>query len=61
MVTQTLKEQSLKKMFLSYECFACIYVYVPCVLNAQRGQKKASESMEPELQVVVNSHVGVGN
>lgn len=40
---------------------ACIYVCVPCMCNAQRGQKGATESLEPEFQAVMGGHVGDGN
>lgn len=47
--------------------FHCIYMYerlhvcyttCPCVPCALRGQKKTSDSLELELQIVLNCHVG---
>lgn len=45
----------------------CVYVYVyvhahsPCVFSAQRGQKRALDAPELELQTEMNCHVGAGN
>jgi hypothetical protein len=38
----------------------CVYVYVPCACSAHRGQKKASNTLELEFQVVVSHHVSAG-
>ena len=44
-----------------YACmYACIYVCIPCVSDAW-GQKKASDLLEPELQMVVSCQLGPGN
>lgn len=40
-----------------YGCFVFISVCVPCMYSARNGQKKASGSLEQELQAVVNYHV----
>lgn len=47
--------------FIVYVCMsACIYVILPatCMPCALRGQKKTSDSLELELQIVLNCHVG---
>lgn len=38
---------------------ACLFVHHVC--NAQTGQKKASDSLRPELQMSVSWKVGLGN
>ena len=42
-----------------YECFACMYVYTPQACLMLRGQKRASDRLELELQMGVN--MGAGN
>ena len=32
-----------------------------CVLDACEGQKRASDPLEPELQVIVSHHVNAGD
>lgn len=49
-----------KKLSL-YECFACMYVCVQCTSMISRGQKRESNALELELQLVVNHHVGAKN
>jgi hypothetical protein len=46
-----------------YVCghFANMYVCAPHVCSAHGNQKKVSDSLELELQTVVNLHVGAGN
>lgn len=44
-----------------YGCFACIYVCVPFECSSHRGQKRVSDLLEMELQMVVKCHVGVVN
>jgi hypothetical protein len=39
-------------------CFAYIFLYTICVPVACRGQKRASDTLELELQMVVSRHVG---
>lgn len=39
---------------LFYECFACIYVYPPCLCLVQ---KEAMDPTELVLQIVVSHHV----
>lgn len=41
----------------------CLYVclYTVCMLSACGGQKRTSDPLEPELQMVVTHHVGAGN
>jgi hypothetical protein len=41
-----------------YGCFACKYVWA---CNAHRGQKKASDPLGLELDIVVNRDVDAGN
>lgn len=43
--------------------FACMYVCVQttCMSDVLRGQKKALNALEPELQVAVIHHEGAGN
>jgi hypothetical protein len=38
-----------------------LHVYGPCGYSAHRGQKKTSESLELEPNMVVSHHVGAGN
>ena len=45
-------------MFYVCECLACMHVYVPHVCSAHRGQKRALDPLELELQEVVSYHVG---
>lgn len=50
-------------LFYVYECsdflYICgLYVYMPC---ASEGQKKAQASLELDIMVVVNHHVGTWN
>jgi hypothetical protein len=35
-----------------------MYVYAPCVPGVLRGQKKASDPLELELEMVVSYHFG---
>jgi hypothetical protein len=44
-----------------YECFACRHIYAPCVCSDYRGQKRASDSPELQLWMVVSRHVGTEN
>jgi len=37
-----------------------MYVYVPCACSTHGGYKKALDTLELELQVVVSHHVGAG-
>lgn len=38
-----------------YEYFVCVYVWVPCICSAQQGQKKASDTLGLEFQMVVTT------
>lgn len=38
------------------ECFANMYA-IMCMPNAQRGQKRALDSQQPELLMFVSNHV----
>jgi hypothetical protein len=40
-----------------HECFACIYVCVPCAYSDHRGQKKPSNPMGLQLESIVNHHI----
>ena len=37
-----------------------MYFYVPCACRAGRGQKRALDCLELELQTIVSHHVGAG-
>lgn len=39
----------------------CIYVYTTCDPGYCRDQKRVSEPLKPEFQMVVICHVGAGN
>lgn len=50
-------------VFYVHKCVACMYI---CPSNASymqclQGQKRASESLEPELQMVDSYHLGTGD
>lgn len=49
--------------FYVYMCFAYMYVYmcITCVPDACGNQKKITDSLELELQVVMSCHVDAGN
>ena len=49
--------------FVCIECFVCMCVCVctMCVLDASRGQKRASDALELEAQMVGSCHVDTGN
>ena len=38
-----------------------MYICAPCVCNAYRGQKRASDPLKLELQTVLSHNVGAGN
>lgn len=38
-----------------------VYMYAMCICAAQEGQKRATDSLELELKVVVIYHVGTGD
>lgn len=45
-----------------YECFClCVCMCIMCVLNAQRGQKKASNPLKLESWMVMSYHACAGN
>lgn len=44
-------------IFYLYECFTLVYVCAPCTCSACRGQRRASDPLEIESQIVVNHHV----
>lgn len=44
-----------------YRCFACMHIYVPHDLSACGVQKRALDSLEKELQMVVSYHMGTRN
>lgn len=45
-----------------YECFGNIYdVCTTCMLDAHESQKRALDSLELKLQMIVTPHVGAGN
>lgn len=45
-------------IFELFLCFAYMYIYMPwLVLVPKGGQMRASETLELELQMVVNHHV----
>lgn len=48
-------------LFHVYGCSASTLVYVLCVCSIHRGQKMVSDVLELDLQMVVNSHMDVGN
>lgn len=45
-----------------YECFASMHICVLCtLLSILRGQKRALDTLELELQMAVSHYVGAGN
>jgi hypothetical protein len=54
------KEGSYALTFL-FRVLLLIYMWVFGVYSAHRGQKRASESLELELQMAVSCHVSAGN
>lgn len=50
-----------KLLFYVYKCFACVCICVLQACGAHGSQKRASDLMELELQVVVSCHVGAGH
>jgi hypothetical protein len=48
-------------LFSVYGYFSCTYVFVPHVCSVLRGQKRALDPLEPEIQTVVSHHVGAGH
>jgi hypothetical protein len=49
-------------LFLFYICNFCLYVfYAPCLCNARSVQRRALDSLELELQAVVNHLFGGGS
>lgn len=44
-----------------YGCSACMYVCATHVCSACRGQKRESDPLDLEFQMVVTDHVGAGN
>lgn len=45
-------------VFLAYVLPRRIYICIPHTCTSRRGQKRALDPMEPEIQVVVSYHVG---
>ena len=43
------------------ECFACMYICTLYAYRVHRDQKRGSDPLELELQMVVGHHVGAGN
>jgi hypothetical protein len=41
--------------------FICLHVCAACVCSTYRGQKRALDPLELELQMVVSHHVCAGN
>lgn len=39
----------------------CLYIPEACVCNANRGQQRAVDALELELQAVVSQYVGARN
>lgn len=52
--TQALLSKDSVTTASSYECFACEYVCVTHVYSDLRGQKRVSDLLELELQLVVS-------
>lgn len=52
------KNPTLKNV---YGCFTVTYVCAPCACLVKRGQKRALDPMEVELEMVVGCHVVPGN
>lgn len=58
---------SFKNILLIFIWYVCMnilpamYVRAPHACSALRGQRRASEPLERELQVIVSSHVGAEN
>jgi hypothetical protein len=43
------------------ECFACMYICTLYAYRVHRDQKRGSDPLELELQMVEGHHVGAGN
>lgn len=56
-------KKSLRDLFYVYGSFVCVcvYMYTVCMPDVHRGQKRVSEALELELQMVVNDRVVPGN
>lgn len=50
-----------KNLLYFCESFACVCICVPHVPLVPRGQKRVSNALELEFQMVVSHHVGAGN
>lgn len=48
-------------IFLGYECITCRHVSAPVSSNVCGGQKRESDPVELELQMVVSQHVDAEN
>lgn len=44
-----------------FECFVCIYVFVPSHASDQRGQKRMLYLLKPQLQMIISCQVGHGD
>ena len=46
-----------------YECFACIYVHIPCTFLVPKEVRRGHwlDPLKPELQVIGSHLVGAGN
>lgn len=47
--------------FMGMGIFACLYVFMSCACRSQGGQKRAPDTLELDLQMLVNCHLGVKN
>lgn len=52
---------AFKQDLLYFMCtvlFTCVYMYSVCMPGVHRGQKRVSDSLKLELQMIVSHHVG---
>ena len=53
--------KNLLRFIYVYEGFACMYINILHVPGACEGQNRVLDSLELELWMAVNQHVGSGN
>lgn len=50
----------LSILFYVYGCCACMYVFAPHVCSVLKGQKRVSDPLELELELVVSHQMDAG-
>lgn len=56
-----LKDVFIFFLFHVHVCFACMYIHVPCAWRCQEMSKRASDTLEMELQIARSHQVGAGS